>query len=200
MGLDFCLLPGMVYTNHFRHSQVLARGWAHVGAGGWTWLVEADRIGDFPASRRTREPPAACNVLKASTVPRLRPSLASHIIPTYITFSSRLSSFLRSPCSHLIYKLSVLRVGPVSLSFLQIGSFLSEPPPSYLLPLLVPYLSLQPWTGPCTGLSVTSGPPHLPSATHPRRSGDCATVDQSQARLDLVKLGYRSIAPRPYLR
>ena len=56
MGFDFCLLLWMDRANSIRPNQVLARGWAHVGAGGWTWLVEADRFGDFPASRRTREP------------------------------------------------------------------------------------------------------------------------------------------------
>lgn len=112
MGFDFCLLPGTARTNHIRYNQVLARGWAHVGAGGWTWLVEADRFGDFPS--------LPLNSVNLNLSRRLQTSLRHQMsldsllltsIPTYITFYSRLSSFLRSPYSHLIYKLSVLQVG-----------------------------------------------------------------------------------------
>lgn len=40
-----------------RHGEGLARGWTHVGAGGWSWLVEAEhrkRLPSLPEMRIAR--------------------------------------------------------------------------------------------------------------------------------------------------
>lgn len=128
MGFGLCL--PLVSAADLRASRMgdgreLARGWAHVGAGGWSWLVEAEH-----RKRPTSQPPRCAQRLQQTSL-RHQTVPPPALLASFISFTYLL---------HLQYpSLNCLAYFPSSVK-LSSGSALRLPLRALCYRLLIAYL------------------------------------------------------------